>query len=699
MTRLINMIIDKYYKNKQKPNIKCFKIKFDRVIKNKNIRSMIRDKVKEVNSLQFICYHFIRLFILDKYKNNKQLPHLDNKFIMSVFRVLLIKGRGPSQKKTKQTNDINSFYETKFKTQFNVNKIKVKNISYILQESANEMEICYKNNIVLNFYKYLNQYINEIFKNNYDKCSTKEESKLFKLKLRKLKDSLMYNNINNCPPEYKKWYTKNKNKLLPLLNNNMKNHLYNVKVNPYSYLPHMLYMNKELETKKLKLFQAICLRTDISSKFITINTNGLIDLITNKDKNKYFKDVNKYASSLWDFILTKNKYKFTDYTFNNQITTDGFTICLSFIQNDKIKDKKFKLLQMKMARNGKKLKQKTKSKPATLDHVEFQYIEKMIKEQKFLDGLKELLAKKKIVYGDPGKRDIMKFYDENGTIFSYSSRRRIKETKRKKTIQLIDSKKTQVSVKIKNKTYTIKEVEALLSNYSNRTINYSKFNKYVKLKLLLKNELDKNKMYNDYLLKHKWFSYINKKRHESTIINELKNTYSHDSLFVLGDWNCTNKLQYISTPGISFKRLLASNFKVNIISEFNTSSINCKTFEKNEQFYIKKQINNKLTKIKLHSVLTYKMGNKRLGCINRDINAVKNMQTIVHSLIKTRKRPAIFIRKSNFGNRLDSNPSTLKMPQVHIGSKHSLSTKNLKNNLPKISINKKLKKLKKSTNH
>jgi hypothetical protein len=47
---------------------------------------------------------------------------------------------------------------------------------------------------------------------------------------------------------------------------------------------------------------------------------------------------------------------------------------------------------------------------------------------------------------------------------------------------------------------------------------------------------------------------------------------------------------------------------------------------------------------KLHSVLTYKMENNRLGCINRDRNAVLNMKKIVVSWLTDRTRPEKFRR-------------------------------------------------------
>ena len=50
---------------------------------------------------------------------------------------------------------------------------------------------------------------------------------------------------------------------------------------------------------------------------------------------------------------------------------------------------------------------------------------------------------------------------------------------------------------------------------------------------------------------------------------------------------------------------------------------------------------------KLHSVLTYKMENNRLGCINRDRNAVLNMKKIVKSWLTDKTRPEKFRRGKN----------------------------------------------------
>ena len=47
---------------------------------------------------------------------------------------------------------------------------------------------------------------------------------------------------------------------------------------------------------------------------------------------------------------------------------------------------------------------------------------------------------------------------------------------------------------------------------------------------------------------------------------------------------------------------------------------------------------------KMHSILTYKMENKRNGCINRDKNGCKNIQKVFNHYIEYNERPEKYKR-------------------------------------------------------
>lgn len=53
---------------------------------------------------------------------------------------------------------------------------------------------------------------------------------------------------------------------------------------------------------------------------------------------------------------------------------------------------------------------------------------------------------------------------------------------------------------------------------------------------------------------------------------------------------------------------------------------------------------------KIHSIFTYKMENKRMGCINRNKNACINFEKIVKNLLLKGERPKAFRRSVKFSN-------------------------------------------------
>ena len=60
---------------------------------------------------------------------------------------------------------------------------------------------------------------------------------------------------------------------------------------------------------------------------------------------------------------------------------------------------------------------------------------------------------------------------------------------------------------------------------------------------------------------------------------------------------------------------------------------------------------------KIHLILRYQIESKRMGCINRDENAVNNMIKIVNTYLLNKTRPEKFRRDYKFpGKMKDGNP-------------------------------------------
>ena len=156
----------------------------------------------------------------------------------------------------------------------------------------------------------------------------------------------------------------------------------------------------------------------------------------------------------------------------------------------------------------------------------------------------------------------------------------------------------------------------------------------------MKNLLDEELTYNNYLQKLNWFIYLNTKKHDKNIANKLIEKYGKNTKMIIGDWSGKGKISYISTPCVGFKKTLRKTFPTYLIDEYKTSKISSTTLTETNKLNLR--INGHMCE--LYPVLTFSMSNQRLGCINRDKNATLNFQKIIRSLIETQKRPIEFLR-------------------------------------------------------
>ena len=71
---------------------------------------------------------------------------------------------------------------------------------------------------------------------------------------------------------------------------------------------------------------------------------------------------------------------------------------------------------------------------------------------------------------------------------------------------------------------------------------------------------------------------------------------------------------------------------------------------------------NKGVERKIHSILTYQTESNRMGCINRDENAVNNMIKIVNQYLQNKDRPEKFKRSYKFPDEIkDDNPNNVSV--------------------------------------
>lgn len=642
-----------YEKVKPPDKYRCIKLPIQKILKSDlpiDVLERINDAVSRTNIITTNSYFLLRLWVLQKYHNNREIPIITEDTIRMSMKSLVKASAGPKPKGNNLAllQEFQNIGNSIFTLQDG------KNLSAILDYYATTMITAIENNIKMHFIDYIKRFVNSYFKNIYqNELQNKEFKKQFYKELQQVKNDIINDaEILTCDEKYHNWLNDNRYKIVP--ENYDTSYFYDIKVNPQKYLKHMIFMNLQLEEMNTKMFQFFPLQTHLIPRHIQIDTKSLVELLIDTDKKQYFDNIETNKEKLWNTFFKlhhMNKYVF-DYT----IITDGYSVSLRFLHTDFVNEERIKKDKMK---NGKKLmkgltdeekeikkqekqvqqnklkeenrkrrelekKEKKETKKEVLH--EFPYIDEVSKD--FLDG--------KHLFIDPGKRSLLTMMDDDGNYFSYTNKQRIKETKRIKYSSLLKNYKDKQH---------ITEIENTLSLFNSKTCDIKNFKEYIKEKLKVNDAIAK--LYQDEKFrKYKWYSYINTKRTEDNMLNKIENKYGKDIKIIIGDWSIGKQMRnFISTPNLSIKRKLNTRFEVYNIDEFRTSCLNYKTEELCNNLYLPDKRN---IERKMHSILTFKMENKRKGCINRDKNGCKNIQKVFNHYIETGERPEKYKRDYKF---------------------------------------------------
>jgi len=618
--------------------LKCVLKRYD------TLHPIIEKAVMDMNEIVILSYQFIRMYLLNKFNNKQDLPTINKQFVLDVIKTI----SSPTTKrgqKTKEENiknatgksDMKQFYNEEFSKLVSLSETKkpsYSNKTHILAIIANEMITCINTNISTHFVKHLFKYINCLFKEpksleikkEKDKIKRKELYKNLNQEIRDLKSDLINNKIENSKEDYHSWIRENKGFLFP--NKVNKSVAYDVKCNPEKYIKYSFYINQKIEELGKRPYQIIPQRNNIVPKSITLNSNGIVDLIDDKkqtifqyNKSELVLHAKKHQKHIWSKIIKLEKnniFKQKEYVFYNQIITDGFSCSLLFILK-KYKNKVF----------GDKL-------PKVNDEMEFSKVEDLSKEK-----CDEYLTDKyKLVSLDPGKIRPITMIDENNKFFKYTACRRRFETytKRSNYIILQEKKKNGVI-----------EKETKLSNFKSITTKVEEYNNFITNKTILNNEV--KEFYQKPLFRKLAFRrFIRTKQSEVKLLNEIENTYltkeeikqGKKIVILHGDYSRTSQMKgCISTPNIGMKKLLLSRFDIVEINEFNTSKLYNKTLKEMENVSVKRKKHKK----SLHEILTPTEETKCRIFVNRDTNACKNILLLGKCYLESQTRPEEFTKK------------------------------------------------------
>jgi hypothetical protein len=691
--------------NRKKPpdkeKIITVKCNINKIIRKNEYNSILFDACLRTNKIVIQTYQFLRLWILDKYHKNIDIPLITFDTIKMVFSTLTLNNKGgnkPKGNNLKILNDFINFYDNNYKDFQSEEKINGSYLSQILNSMATDILTNIENNIKLHFFKYVKRFVNSSFKiihntilENIEKGKKTETRKLLNKDLFLIKEDL-FNNTLLSNPIYHEWINKHRNNIFP--NNFINSYEHDIQINPQKYIKSMIYMCLEIEKVGTKSYQFFPLRTDISPKYIPIDTKSLIELFVREDKNELLNHVEDNKIQLWNTFFNLNDLIFeqSNYTFDYKIYTDCYSVSIQMLLKDKVENEKIKKQNRKNKRNEYRENTKNMTQEEKEDYRKLQNEEKkkiqdnyklQLKEKKDIrkkefkklpkeeqDKIKDSIKKEKIenkiknnidfryledlnnneleeiknnnwVAIDPGKKTLLYMKNKNGRKLKYSNRKHVRGTKRIKYQRLIKNYKDKNS---------ISNIENELSSYNSKTCNIELFKEYIRNKNRINNILFEE--YNKEIFrKYKWYGYINRKKTEINLIREIKRVYGKKAILLYGDWsmkgNC-NKGN-VSTPNMKLKRLIGNQMKTYNLDEYNTSKLNYKTENECDNLYL---LDKKEVIKKIHSVLTYKMKNNQIGCINRDENAVNNMIKIVKYYLENKKRPDKYNRTTKGSNPL-----------------------------------------------
>ena len=591
------------FRNNEKSAYKTFKIPLKTILLNHDtIQPVINNLVFEMNDLVIHTYQFIRLYVLNCYKNNNTLPIIDETFILYCIKSLGSRdNRGKKGKDAELLEVLEKFYKTEYQPLLNHEKTNLKNTTFLLPYLATQIHTSLHNNFqehfIQHFLRFINKTTNEI---------TEDKSILFQFKKQLLE-------LNETDEMFSNWKLTHLSHILP--NEIKKSIHYDIKVRPFEYLKGMLYMNSVLEKQESKLFQPLPLRNNIIPKHIIIDTASLINLFCpekDKEGNKVKKgellsNVKENQNEVWCiFINLKNKiFKNKHYQFHNQIQTDGISCCLLFIRKD-LKDKKWG------------------SRVPVLQEQDFYNIEDLSKEQ--LDTLKD----RNIVGCDPGKRSLVYMMDKNGNKLQYTAPQRKRESKTKTNQRILLEERKRNGI-IKKETH--------LSFQNSKSVDCEKFKMY----LVEKDKLNKETIEfykRDTWRKMKFRQYSYGKKSIDTFLNKIKETFGENILIGYGNWSRSSQMKhFMPTMNKGLRKLIHKKYDTITINECNTSKNCCDC--NNDLEYYKDKEGKKVFRLLVCSNCV-SCENKKIVFRTRDANSSINIMNLANCWIDKQERPLCF---------------------------------------------------------
>ena len=596
----------KEFRSSNKTRYKTFKIPLKSILLDKTTQPKINDLVFAMNDLVVHTYQFIRLYILNLYNKKQDIPieEKDDLFFRYCLKILNSSEENKGLVNPRLFRNLEEFYQTEYKALLNHTKPQITNIGHITNYLATQIHTSYFNNIKEHFVQHFLRFINLTTTD-----ITKDKSVLYQFK------NQLFKLEEKTDPIFSEWKKEHLTNIFSskILNSKSTEFYvpYDVKLQPREYLKGMLYMNSILEKTDSKLFQPLPLRTNIISKYMVLDTAGIVDYFcpdVGIKKSTLMTKINLHKNLIWGSFLNlkhkifRNKY----YEFDNQIQTDGFGCSLLFIRKD-----------LKGTRITKEQKLENSEK-------EYYYIDDIPKDE--LNKLKE----RNVVGCDPGKRFLVYMSDKQGNKLKYTACKKRSESKADKnqSIMLFERERNGIVKK-----------ETELSSKNSKVIDYQKFKDY----LVKKNELNKQttEFYKrEVWRKMKFRQYSYEKKSVDMFLNRIEETFGKDTIIGYGNWSRSSQMKhFMPTMNKGLRKLIHKRYDTVSVDECNTSKKCCDCRKDLE--YVSGIKNKKGKEVKrLQKCVSCE--NKRNVFRTRDLNSSTNIMKLTQLWIDYQIRPDEF---------------------------------------------------------
>lgn len=609
------------------------------------LKTLLRDPDKTVpplleyanraNTIVILAYQLVRLYLLYCFKENKPIPKLSKEFFGAALQVISF----PEKKtKIKVRANLKSFYHEHFKALIpETLEIDGTRLSTVFQDISKQMETAFENNITLNFLPRLRKMVrskitseekfSKLTKAQINTGVNKVMKALWALDSSKVKvpqklEGIYQELLENYLPKQK----------FPEEDPDKANLAWDLKANWEDYVLPTFRLNREFESLGKKMCQPICLRSSAIPKSIPIDTNNLtriFDCSTKRHKStklrKFYTSSTRIRRLIWNQIFKMDKAIFqgTDkWKFFYSLRTDGVSVSLLF--------------QRKQSPKYQKGKKHSKKKSGTPD------FERLISE--YTPEERASFKDRPLIGGDPGTFNIINLVQvgDKKIQMKYTSRQIGKESyssqNRKKRLKL-------------EKRAGIPELNSSLGEYRSKTMNFSKFQDFIKKKLEVLVQTQNHYQQIIYR-KQALRTYIYKEKSEAKFLNRIEEKFGKNCVIGWGNWSRRPGFKGSKpSPGIRLKRKVARRFTVVTVYEAYTSKIcpYCGNELKNREYRkTKKKRKNKSKKGKIYRALvceeccSLKNGSKIHRFMHRDTVGSINIGKILESEIYQGKRPEVY---------------------------------------------------------